>query len=186
LLLSPIAFLGEGHAQSAGDRRGSAAVQNVSKAEVQPSKVEAFKAQRGKLIITDSRLVAKVPDTGLGLEVRAIALWEFGREAQKARGVEFRLYGRQSDFVRVDLEDLPEISKACRMLQELSEKWKDQAEPSAEYQHRSGLSISIYRIGDGPLEAVLFFHGALVQLPVNSLSLIAQALDGAPRVLGSR
>jgi len=187
LLLSPVAFLGEGHAQSVGGRRETAAVQsqNAAKAEAQSSKIDAFKAQRGKLIITDSKLLARIPDEYPKLEVRAIALWELGREAQKVRGVEFVLYGQPAGSVRIDLEDLPEISKACRMLQELMGRWKDQAGPSAEYQHRSGLIVGVDRIRDGPLEADLFFRGAFVRLPVSSLSLIAQALDEAPRVLGS-
>ena len=135
------------------------------------------------MIVTESKLVAKVPGLSLTVEVRAVALWESGRESQKVKGVEFTPHGRgEFPSIRVDLEDVAEIAKACKMLQELSEKWKDEVALGAEYHHRSGLSLSIDRMGDnGPLTAFLFFYGAIVQLPVASLPLIAQALDDVPR-----
>jgi hypothetical protein len=153
------------------------------KSDASATKVETFKSQRGKLIITDTIRVAKLPDIGLGLEIKAIELYEPGKESEKVKGVEFVLHGRSSEFVRVDLEDVPEIQRACSFLYELAKERKNLDEPRAEYVNRSGLSVGIAKIGAGDIQAVLYYQGALVPLPVGSLLTIADALGLATKLL---
>lgn len=134
------------------------------------SNMDVFRSQRGKLFITDSRRILKLLDVGIGLEIKMIAVWEFGKESQNVEGVQFVLHGRQSRVVRVDLNDLPEISKACSYLKVLADKLKHREAASADYLHRSGLSIGVARIGRGPLQIVLSFEAVLVPLAVESLN----------------
>ena len=182
-LLVQIASPDEMWAQGARAQQPPNASQQGANGEQQSAKIDVFRSQRGKLFITDSRRILKLPDLGIGLEIKTIAVWEFGKESQRVNGVEFVLHGQQSRVVRVDLNDVPQISKACSYLKELADKLKDREEASADYVHRSGLSIGVAPIGRGPLQAVLSFDGVLVPLPVESLSVIGQALDSAAKVL---
>jgi hypothetical protein len=150
------------------------------------TRIGAFKAQRGKLIITDAILVAKIPDVGLGLEIKAVAMYEPDKESQKVKGVEFVLYGSSTELVRVDLDEVPEMERACSFLYRLASKLKDKEDPRAEYVTRSGLSVGIAKIESGDIQALLFYEGTLVPLPVDSLLKITEALKGASQILSSR
>jgi hypothetical protein len=149
------------------------------------TKIEAFQSRRGRVIITDATPVALPSDIGGALEIKAIALYEPNKESEKVKGVEFVLAGESVRDVQVDLEDLPEIRRACSSLYDLGNKLRDKEDPRAEYTNRSGLRIGI-RKTVAYLHAVVYYQGTIVTLPVDSLLKIADALSAATKVLNAQ
>ena len=109
----------------------SAQVKKEAKAKEVSTKLEAFLAKKGKLIVKNFYEVAKIAGRyGSRIEIEAVVIYEPGQESQRVRGLkvevtESKSYGENSETSFLDLEEIESLSKALEYMSSLSAKWKD-------------------------------------------------------------
>jgi hypothetical protein len=94
-----------------------------------PTKLEAFLAKKGKLVIKDSYELGELRKLGT-VTFDALVLYEPGMEAQKIKGIRVeitepgRVERKRISFL--DLDEIESASKAISYMADLAEKWRGQ------------------------------------------------------------
>ena len=118
-----------------------------------PTKLEAFLAKKGKLIVKDEYNVGTLKKLGT-VEFSAIVLYEPGMESQRIKGmfIEIKESGRverkRTSFL--DLEEIESMSKAIIYMADLAEKWKGQtreAYTDVTFSAKGDFKIGFYHAG---------------------------------------
>lgn len=108
----------------------SAQVKKEGEAKEPATKLEAFLAKKGKLIVKDFYKLGKVACSfGSKIEFSALVIYEPGQERHKIRGLKIEVTegGRleRSNTSFLDLEEIESLSKALEYMAGLSTKWED-------------------------------------------------------------
>ena len=108
----------------------SAEVKKEDKAKEPATKLEAFLAKKGKLIIKEFYDPGEVAGRyGSKIEFTALVIYEPGQETQRVRGLKIEVTegGRyeRSNTSFLDLEEIESLSKAIEYMVDLSARWKD-------------------------------------------------------------
>lgn len=107
----------------------SAQSKEESKAKEPATKLEAFLAKKGRLIIKDSHDLGKISGKyGTEISFTALVIYEPGQESQKTRGLQIKVtegerYER-SNISFLDFEEIESLSKAIEYMVGLSTKWE--------------------------------------------------------------
>jgi hypothetical protein len=118
-----------------------------------PTKLEAFLAKKGKIIVKDFYSAGELQKLG-SMKLDGVVLYEPGQEAQRVRGlkVEIKEAGRlereSSSFL--DLDEVESLSKAIGYMQTLSQKWTNGATaPYTEvtFQSKGDFQLGFYQDG---------------------------------------
>ncbi len=107
----------------------SAQVKEKGNAKEPATKLEAFLAKKGKLLIKDFYELGGVAGRyGAKIKLDAVVLYEPGQESQRIRGIRVEVNGggkyERSDTSFLDLEEIKSLSKAIEYMLNLSKKWK--------------------------------------------------------------
>lgn len=95
-----------------------------------PTKLEAFLAKKGKIVVKDTYRLGTLKKLGI-IEFSALVLYEPGMESQRIKGIRVeitepgRVERKRVSFL--DLEEIESVSKAITYMADLAEKWKGQA-----------------------------------------------------------
>lgn len=108
----------------------SAQVKEEAKVEEPATRLEAFLAKKGKLIIKDFYELGEVAGSyGSKIEFDVLVIYEPGQESQRVRGVKIEVSGggkyERSDTSFLDFEEVESLSKAIEYMVDLLSKWKD-------------------------------------------------------------
>lgn len=118
-----------------------------------PTKLEAFLAKKGKLIVKDEYNVGTLKKLGT-VEFSAIVLYEPGMESQRIKGMFVKI--KESGSVErkrtsfLDLEEIESMSKAITYMADLAEKWKGQtreAYTDVTFSAKGDFQIGFYHAG---------------------------------------
>ena len=106
----------------------SAQVKKEDKAKEPATKLEAFLAKKGRLIIKEFYDLGEVAGRyGSKIEFTALVIYEPGQESQRVRGLKIEVTegGRyeRSNTSFLDLEEIESLSKAIEYMVGLSAKW---------------------------------------------------------------
>jgi len=106
----------------------SAQVKKEGKARGPATKLEAFISKKGKLIVKDFYELGEIAGSyGSKIELKALIIYEPGRESQKIRGLKIDVSGggryEHSNTSFLDLEEIKSLSKAIEYMVGLSAKW---------------------------------------------------------------
>lgn len=107
----------------------SAQVKGEGKTKEPATKLEAFLAKKGKLIVKDLYKLGEVAGRyGSDIEFKALVIYEPGQEGQRIRGLKIEIteggtYER-SNTSFLDLEEIESLSRAIEYMVSLSAKWK--------------------------------------------------------------
>ena len=107
----------------------STQVKEEAKAKEPATKLEAFLAKKGKLIIKDFYELGEVfGEYGSTVEFDALVIYEPGKESQRVRGVKIEVSGggkyERSDASFLDFEEVESLSKAIEYIVDLLSKWE--------------------------------------------------------------
>ena len=107
----------------------SAQVKKEDKAKEPATKLEAFLAKKGKLIIKEFYDLGQMPGRyGSKVKFTALVIYEPGQESQRVRGLKIEVSegGRyeRSNTSFLDLEEIESLSKGIEYMIGLSAKWK--------------------------------------------------------------
>jgi len=104
-----------------------AQTKEADKAKEPPTKLEAFLARKGRLVIKDSYELGGIRGTGK-LDLDALAIYEPGAETQKTKGIRIQITeaGRleTSNTSFLDLDEVETSSKAISYMLDTANKWK--------------------------------------------------------------
>lgn len=108
----------------------SAQVKEEAKVEEPATRLGAFLAKKGKLIIKDFYELGEVAGRyGSKIEFDALVIYEPGQEDQRVRGIKIEVSGgrkyERSDTSFLDFEEVESLSKAIEYTIDLSSKWKN-------------------------------------------------------------
>ena len=125
-----------------------------SEAKEPATKLEAFLAKKGKLIVKDSYRLGEVTGRyGSKIEFSALVIYEPGQESQRIRGLKIEVteggkYER-SNISFLDLEEIESLSKALEYMSSLSVKWKDIEKDYTEvvFSTKDDFDIGFYQSG---------------------------------------
>jgi hypothetical protein len=119
------------------------------------TKLEAFLATKGKLIIKEFYELGKVSGKyGSKIELTALIMYEPGQENKKVRGLKIEITegGRyeKTDSSFLDLEEIESLSSAIVYMISLSKKWKEEKRQYTEtaFSTQGDLSIGFYQQGN--------------------------------------
>jgi hypothetical protein len=130
-----------------------AQVKEEEKAKEPPTKLEAFLAKKGTLIVKDFYELGEL--RGLGkMQLNALIIYEPGMENTKIRGMRVEIteagsYGR-SNTSFLDLEEVESLSKAIAYMADLAEKWKGinrEAYTEVIYATKGDFNVGFYQKG---------------------------------------
>jgi len=130
-----------------------AQVKEEEKAKEPPTKLEAFLAKKGTLIVKDFYELGEL--RGLGkMEFNALIIYEPGMENEKIRGMHVEIteegrYGK-SNTSFLDLEEVESLSKAIAYMADLAEKWKGinrEAYTEVKYVTKGDFNVGFYQKG---------------------------------------
>ena len=130
-----------------------AQVKEEEKAKEPPTKLEAFLAKKGTLIVKDFYELGEL--RGLGkMQLNALIIYEPGMENTKIRGIRVEIteagsYGR-SNTSFLDLEEVESLSKAIAYIADLAEKWKGinrEAYTEVIYATKDDFKVGFYQKG---------------------------------------
>lgn len=134
----------------------SGQIKDEEKTKEPATKLEAFIAKKGKLIIKDSYEVALIFGMyGASLKVNALLLYEPGQEAQKLKGlrIEVNESGRiqRSNTSFLDFEEGESLLKAINYMIDLSAKWKEMDREYTEvtFSTKGDFYMGFYQKGKG-------------------------------------
>lgn len=107
----------------------SAQVREGAKVEEPATKLEAFLAKKGKLIIKDVYELGEVAGSyGSKIEFDVLVIYEPGQESQRVRGVKIKVSGggkyERSDTSFLDFEEVESLSRAIEYMVDLLSKWE--------------------------------------------------------------
>lgn len=132
----------------------SAQVKEEGKAKEPATKLEAFLAKKGRLVVKNFyELGEMIGMYGSKIEFAALVIYEPGQESQRIRGLKIEVTegGRyeRSDTSFLDLEEIESLSKAIEYMVSLSEKWKSIAKEYTEvvFSTRGDFEIGFYQDG---------------------------------------
>ena len=118
-----------------------------------PTKLEAFLAKEGKIVVRDEYRLGTLKKLGT-IEFRALVLYEPGMESQRIKGigVEITEPGRveRKRVSFLDLEEIESVSKAITYMADLAEKWKGQtreAYTDVTFSAKGDFKIGFYHAG---------------------------------------
>jgi hypothetical protein len=109
---------------------GLAQVKEEEKIKEPATKLEAFLAKKGKLIIKEFYDLGKISGRGgTKIELTALVIFEPGQEKERVRGLRIEIteggrYEREESAF-LDLEEIESLLKAIDYMVNLSEKWKE-------------------------------------------------------------
>jgi len=132
----------------------SAQVKKEGEAKEPATKLEAFLAKKGKLIVKDFYRLGEVAGRyGSKIEFSALVIYEPGQESQRIRGLKIEVTegGRyeRSNTSFLDLEEIESLSKALEYMGGLSAKWKDIEKDYTEvvFSTKGDFNIGFYQSG---------------------------------------
>lgn len=107
----------------------SAQVKKEGETKEPATKLEAFLAKKGRLMVKDFYEIGEVAGRyGSKIEFKALLIYEPGQESQRIRGLKIEVTegGRfeRSNASFLDLEEIESLSKAIEYMISLSAKWK--------------------------------------------------------------
>ena len=124
------------------------------KAKEPATKLEAFLAKKGRLIIKEFYDLGEVAGRyGSKIEFTALVIYEPGQESQRVRGLKIEVTegGRyeRSNTSFLDLEEIESLSKAIEYMVDLSAKWKDMNKEYTEvvFSTRGDFQIGFFQQG---------------------------------------
>lgn len=108
----------------------SAQVKEEAKVEEPATRLGAFLAKKGRLIIKDFYELGEVAGRyGSKIEFDALVIYEPGQENQRVRGIKIEVSGggkyERSDTSFLDFEEVESLSKAIEYTIDLSSTWKN-------------------------------------------------------------
>ena len=132
----------------------SAQVKKEGEAKEPATKLEAFLAKKGKLIVKDFYKLGEVAGRyGSKIEFSALVIYEPGQESQRIRGLKIEVTegGRyeRSNTSFLDLEEIESLSKALEYMGGLSAKWQDIRKEYTEvvFSTKGDFNIGFYQTG---------------------------------------
>ncbi|MBP8991441.1 MAG: hypothetical protein KBG82_05630 [Spirochaetes bacterium] len=132
----------------------SAQGENEGEPKEPPTKLEAFLAKKGNLIVKDFYKLGEVAGRyGSKIEFSALVIYEPGQESQRIRGLKIDIteggkYER-SNTSFLDLEEIESLSKALEYMGDLSAKWQNIKKEYTEvvFSTKDDFNIGFYQIG---------------------------------------
>lgn len=132
----------------------SAQGENEGETKEPPTKLEAFLAKKGNLIVKDFYKLGEVAGRyGSKIEFSALVIYEPGQESQRIRGLKIDIteggkYER-SNTSFLDLEEIESLSKALEYMGDLSAKWQNIKKEYTEvvFSTKDDFNIGFYQIG---------------------------------------
>jgi hypothetical protein len=136
--------------------------QEQAKTEVPKTRLEAFLATKGSLVVKDFYAIGSMR----GLELEAVALLEPGKESQKVRGLraEITEYGRVSNTHSsfLDMDELAGLVQAVDYMDKLLNEWRGQkreAYTEVVFATKGDFRLGFYQKGD---EQKIFVSSGLI------------------------
>ena len=133
----------------------SAEVKQEAKAKEPTTKLEAFLAKKGKILIKDFYSLGGVTShQESGVDITALVIYEPGQESQKIRGLKIEVKEtteiERSETVFLDLEEIESLSKGIDYMINLLAKWKDETKEYTEvaFSTKGGFNIGFYQTGN--------------------------------------
>jgi len=131
-----------------------AQTQEESKAKEPTTKLEAFLAKKGKLLIKEFYKLGEVPGRyGSKIQCDALVIYEPGLEGQRIRGIRVEIteggkYER-SNTSFLDMEEIESLSNAIAYMVDLSTKWKSTSKAYTEviFATRGDFNIGFFQQG---------------------------------------
>ena len=123
------------------------------KAQEPPTKLEAFLAKKGKIIVKDFYPAGELQKMG-HMKLDGLVVYEPGQEAQRVRGLRVevteagRLERENGSFL--DLDEVESLSKAISYMESLSQKWANgSGAPYSEviFQSKGDFQLGFYQQG---------------------------------------
>jgi hypothetical protein len=130
-----------------------AQVKEEEKPKEPQTKLEAFIAKKGKLIIRDRYRLGELRKLG-AVRFNALVFYEPGMESQRIKGVSIEITegGRveRSRTSFLDLDEIESVSKAIQYMIDLANKWKGQTREYTEvtFSTRGEFKIGFYQGGE--------------------------------------
>jgi hypothetical protein len=132
----------------------SAQVKKEGEAKEPATKLEAFLAKKGKLIVKDIYKIGEGTGRyGAKIEFEALVIYEPGQESQRIRGLKIKITEggeyKRSNISFLDLEEIESLSKALEYMADLSGKWKDANKEYTEvvFSTKGDFKIGFYQKG---------------------------------------
>ena len=132
----------------------STQVKKEDEAKEPATKLEAFLAKKGKLIVKDFYKLGEVAGRyGSKIEFSALVIYEPGQESQRIRGLKIEVTegGRyeRSNTSFFDLEEIESLSKVLEYMGGLSAKWEDIKKEYTEvvFSTKGDFKIGFYQTG---------------------------------------
>ncbi len=131
-------------------------IKEDEKSKEPATKLEAFIAKKGKLIIKDSYEIAQISGMyGASIKLSAMLLYEPAQESQKLKGlrIEINEAGRiqRANVSFLDFDEGESLLKAVNYMIDLSTKWKDIDKEYTEvtFSTRGDFYMGFYQKGKG-------------------------------------
>lgn len=127
--------------------------QEEGKAKEPATKLEAFLAKKGKLIVKDFYKIGELAGSYSKIAFKALMIYEPGQESQKIRGLTIEITEggsyEKSNTSFLDLEEIESLSKGLEYMINLSEKWKETNKEYTEiiFSTKGDFSIGFYQNG---------------------------------------
>jgi hypothetical protein len=155
----------------------SAQVKEEGEAKEPATKLEAFLAKKGRLIVRDYYELGEVAGKYMNKTVfGAIVIYEPGKESQRIRGLTIGVIreeklGLSSKVSFLDFEEIETLSKALEYMSSLSAKWQDIRKENTRvvFSTKGDFNIGFYQIGTeqvffGDIEGVSCFFSSMQDL----------------------